>query len=189
MLDKLASLLLPLPSNVVEPVLGLAIEIAREGREGRRIGTLFMVGDSEAVLRRSRPLILDPLAGHPAHTRRVTGPNLRGTVKELAQLDGAFVISDSGIFVAACRYLEAKAPTLRLPFGLGTRHMAAAAMSQVTGSIGVVVSETATVRVFRRGVLLAEISCSPKPRLQKLESGEAFTPAAPSRGASLQSNT
>src|SRR5919112_2934534 len=30
----------------------LAVEIAREGRGGRKIGTLFVVGDSEAVLRR-----------------------------------------------------------------------------------------------------------------------------------------
>ena len=42
----------------------LAVEIAREGREGRKIGTLFAVGDHEEVLARSRPLILDPLAGH-----------------------------------------------------------------------------------------------------------------------------
>lgn len=43
-------------------MIELAVEIAREGREGRRIGTLFTFGDADAVLRRSRPLILDPLA-------------------------------------------------------------------------------------------------------------------------------
>jgi hypothetical protein len=67
------------------------------------------MGDSEVVLQHSRPLILDPLAGHPESARRVTDANLRGTVKDLAQLDGAFVISESGIFVAACRYLDANA--------------------------------------------------------------------------------
>src|ERR687895_1770233 len=41
--------------------VNLAVEIAREGREGRKIGTLFAVGDSEAVLKHSRPMILDPL--------------------------------------------------------------------------------------------------------------------------------
>src|SRR5688572_13528193 len=46
----------------LEPVIELAVEIAREGREGRRIGTLFTFGDADAVLARSRPLILDPLA-------------------------------------------------------------------------------------------------------------------------------
>jgi DNA integrity scanning protein DisA with diadenylate cyclase activity len=48
----------------LEPVIELAVEIAREGREGRRIGTLFTFGDANAVMERSRPLILDPLAGH-----------------------------------------------------------------------------------------------------------------------------
>jgi DNA integrity scanning protein DisA with diadenylate cyclase activity len=86
MLDRLAPLFLPLDWNVVEPTIELAIEIAREGREGRRIGTILMVGDSETVLQHSRPLILDPLAGHPEQARHVTDHNLRGTIKELAQL-------------------------------------------------------------------------------------------------------
>ena len=51
--------------EIVESLIGLAVEIAREGREGRRIGTLFTLGDEEAVLAKSRALILDPLQGHP----------------------------------------------------------------------------------------------------------------------------
>src|SRR5712675_1180864 len=93
--------------DVLEPLIELAVEIAREGREGRRIGTLFTLGDEAAVLARSRALILNPLEGHPEEVRRVTDRNLRGTIKELAQLDGAFVVSAAGIFIAACRYLDA----------------------------------------------------------------------------------
>jgi len=93
----------------LEPTLELAVEIAREGREGRRIGTLFTFGDADAVLARSRPLILDPLAGQPEQSRQIRDPNLRGTIKELAQLDGAFVVSDQGIVLSACRYLDAMA--------------------------------------------------------------------------------
>ena len=92
-----------------EPTIELAVEIAREGREGRRIGTLFTFGDADAVLARSRPLILDPLAGQPEQSRQIRDPNLRGTIKELAQLDGAFVVSDQGIVLSACRYLDAMA--------------------------------------------------------------------------------
>src|SRR5579872_6583666 len=92
-------------SEVLESLIELAVEIAREGREGRRIGTLFTLGDEETVLEKSRALILDPLAGHPESARQLGDPNLRGTIKELAQLDGAFVVSSSGVFVAACRYL------------------------------------------------------------------------------------
>ena len=80
------------PRKVLDTVLELAIEIAREGREGRRIGTLFTIGFADLVMNHSRPLILDPLAMHLAEARPVTDPNLRGTIKELAQLDGAFII-------------------------------------------------------------------------------------------------
>jgi diadenylate cyclase len=58
--------------EVLESLIGLAVEIAREGREGRRVGTLFTFGDEGAVLARSRSLILDPLSGHPDPSRRVT---------------------------------------------------------------------------------------------------------------------
>jgi DNA integrity scanning protein DisA with diadenylate cyclase activity len=46
--------------DVLESLIELAVEIAREGREGRRVGTLFTLGDEMAVLAKSRPLILDP---------------------------------------------------------------------------------------------------------------------------------
>jgi DNA integrity scanning protein DisA with diadenylate cyclase activity len=141
----------------LEPVIELAVEIAREGREGRRIGTLFTFGDADAVLARSRPLILDPLAGHSNESRNVRDLNLRGTVKELAQLDGAFVISNNGFVVSACRYLDAMASDVVLPFGLGSRHVAGASISAVTDAVAIVVSESAMVRVFDSGGLIAEI--------------------------------
>ncbi|MEO8131177.1 MAG: diadenylate cyclase [Bryobacteraceae bacterium] len=145
-------------AEVLEPLIELAVQIAREGREGRRIGTLFMLGDHEAVLARSRALILDPLHGHPESARLITNPDLRGTIKELAQLDGGFVVSDKGVFVAACRYLDAAgANDIDVYLGLGTRHLAAAKMSAVTRSLGIVVSQSATVRIFCHGKLTAEI--------------------------------
>lgn len=98
-------------------VADVAIEIAREGREGRRIGTLFTVGAESEVLRRSRCLILDPLAGHPAAKRSIHDPDLRETVKELAQLDGGFVISRDGTVLSACRYFEATLPQHKQPLG------------------------------------------------------------------------
>jgi diadenylate cyclase len=69
---------------VLESALELALEIAREGREGRRIGTLFTVGKVDAVLAASRALILDLLAGHtparhtsPIPTSAARSRNLR----------------------------------------------------------------------------------------------------------------
>ena len=157
MFNTICALVRSCKREVLEPTIELAVEIAREGREGRRIGTLFTVGDAEAVLMRSRPLILDPLAGHPAEAKRIANPDLRGTIKELAQLDGAFVISDEGVVVSACRYLDALASDVSLPFGMGSRHVAGASISQVTNATAVVVSESSMVRVFELGRLIAEI--------------------------------
>ncbi|MGI8911636.1 MAG: DNA integrity scanning protein DisA nucleotide-binding domain protein [Rubrobacteraceae bacterium] len=157
MLEEICSDARGVDAKVLEAVVVLAVEIAREGREGRKIGTLFVVGDSEEVMRRSRPLILDPLAPHPESARGVFGPDARETVKELAQLDGAFVVSGSGIFVSATRYMDAVSHDLKVPLGLGGRHMAAASITKTTGAVAVVVSESSMVRVFDDGALVAEI--------------------------------
>jgi len=135
---------------VLESVLELALEIAREGREGRRIGTLFTLGKADAVLAASRALILDPLAGHAPARRHITDPDLRGTMKELAQLDGAFVISEDGTVVAACRYLDASVE-------ITARHLAAASISQRIGAVAIVVSESGVVRVFHAGQIEATL--------------------------------
>jgi diadenylate cyclase len=158
MFDRVCAQASPCRREVLEPTIELAVEIAREGREGRRVGTLFTVGDERGVLEHSRPLILDPLAGHPDEVKHITDPNMRGTLKELAQLDGAFVISDVGVVVSACRYLDATtADPIELPLGLGSRHFAAASISKKTEAIAVVVSESAMIRVFDDGALIAEV--------------------------------
>ena len=143
--------------EVLQALIELAVEIAREGREGRRIGTLFTLGDEQAVLAKSRSLILDPLVGHPESLRHVSNPNLRGTIKELAQLDGAFVVSHAGVVLSACRYLDAFASQVDVPLGLGSRHLAAANMSAVTKAVAIVVSESSVVRLFCHGKLVGEI--------------------------------
>ena len=143
--------------DVLEPLINLAVEIAREGREGKRIGTLFTLGDENEVLARSRPLILDPLLGHPESSRHITNLNLRGTIKELAQLDGGFIVSHDGIVLSACRYLDAVAAEVDVPLGLGSRHIAAANMSAVTKAVAIVVSESSVVRLFCHGHLIGEI--------------------------------
>ena len=144
-------------ADAIEQVALIALELAREGREGRKIGTLFTIGDHEAVLARSRPMILDPLKGHPDDHKRIEDPNVRETLKELAQLDGAFVVSDRGVAVAACRYLSASAEGIELPLGLGSRHMAAASISRGTRCVTVALSESSMVRIFDRGELVTEI--------------------------------
>jgi diadenylate cyclase len=138
-------------------VTDLAIEIAREGREGRKIGTIFTIGADTEVLRRSRCLILDPLAGHPPARRHIEDPDVRETVKELAQLDGGFIIDGTGTVLSACRYFESTLSRNQQPLGLGTRHLAAASISAATGAIAVVVSESSIVRIYADGILSNEI--------------------------------
>ena len=143
--------------EILESLIELAVEIAREGREGRRIGTLFTLGDEAEVMAKSRSLILNPLEGHPESVRNIADPDLRGTIKELAQLDGAFVVSSTGVAIAACRYLDAAASPIEIPLGLGSRHIAAAHISSATRAIGIVVSESSVVRLFCHGSLIGEI--------------------------------
>jgi DNA integrity scanning protein DisA with diadenylate cyclase activity len=143
--------------DVLRELLDLAIEIAREGREGRRIGTLFTLGEADRVLAQSHPLIHDPLAGHVPDGTSVFDENARGTIKELAQLDGAFVVSADGVVCSACRYLDTTAEGIELRLGLGTRHLAAASVSKRLGVVAIVVSESAVVRVFCQGSLIAEL--------------------------------
>jgi DNA integrity scanning protein DisA with diadenylate cyclase activity len=156
-LDDIALDAATAPVSVLRSVTELAIEIAREGREGRRVGTLFTAGAEDEVLQHSRCLILDPLAGHPEASRRIDDASLRETVKELAQLDGGFVVGAGGAVVSACRYFEASLPAHDQPLGLGTRHLAAASISAATGAIAIVVSESSVVRVYSGGSLLTEI--------------------------------
>jgi diadenylate cyclase len=144
--------------RTLESVVHLAVELAREGREGRKVGTLFVIGDVDSVLEQSRSLLLDPLYGHSEDLLHVERPDFRETVKELAQLDGAFVVRDDGTFVSAGRYVDVEvgAPENFLP-GLGTRHAAAASVSRQTNAIAVVVSQSSVVRVFANGEVRAEI--------------------------------
>jgi hypothetical protein len=157
LLDEVCSERRGVNNMTLRRVVNLAVEIAREGREGRKIGTLFVVSDSEVVLKYSRPMILDPLHGHPHESKRIDDPDMRETIKELAQLDGAFVVSDEGVVLSAARYIDAVSNHLELPLGLGSRHVAAASVSSRTDAVAVVVSESSTVRMFDDGELVAEI--------------------------------
>ena len=143
--------------EVLVQTISLAVEIAREGREGRKIGTLFVVGDSGEVMKNSKPLILDPLQGHADEDKHIDDPNVRESLKELAQLDGAFVVSNAGVVLSGARYIDANSDDLNVPLGLGSRHMAAASVSNYTDAVAVAVSESSMVRMFDDGDLISEI--------------------------------
>ena len=141
-------------ADVLELVLEIAVDLARQ----HDAGALFVVGDEQEVLVRSTPLILDPLQQYPKQMKDLRDTNVQGTIKELAKMDGAFVISSDGYVLSATRYIDTSARSIDLPLGLGSRHMAAASISRETGAIGVAVSERdGVVRIFSGGELVAEL--------------------------------
>jgi DNA integrity scanning protein DisA with diadenylate cyclase activity len=147
--------------EVFERVLALATQLAVEGREGRPVGTLFVVGDSERVLAQSRSLVLNPFQGHPEAARNVLDPAVEETVKEFAALDGAFVVRDDGVVLSAGTQLLPSARHPRLPGGLGTRHAAAAGITASTEALAVCVSQsTGAVTVFKSGNIVTSL---PRP--------------------------
>jgi len=123
-----------------------------------RKGTLFVVGDEEKVLEKSKPLILDPLAPYPKKIKDIREADIQGTIKELAKLDGAFVVSGDGYVLSAARHIEVSSRNIDLSMGFGSRHMAAASISKETDAVAVVVSDNdEVVRVFDDGELVGEI--------------------------------
>ncbi len=157
----------PLPADVTpavfERLLTLAGELGLEGREGRSVGTLFVLGDSDRVLAQSHQLVINPFHGYPEDERNVLDPRLEETVKEFSAIDGAFIIRGDGVILSSGRYLAPRDKLDEpLPQGLGTRHEAAAGITMATGAIALCVSQsTGTISIFKRGRLITDI---PKPR-------------------------
>jgi len=147
------------PLETLKAVVDVAVEIGREGREGKAVGSLIVVGDARNVLARTRPLGFDPFKGYLRKERNVRDGKVREAIKEIAQMDGAFVVARDGTVEAACRIVDAPNVGLSLPKGLGTRHWAAAAITKATNALAVVVSQsTGTVRLFQEGEILLRIA-------------------------------
>ncbi len=148
-----------IPSEVFEAVLNIAVELASQGREGKPVGTTFVIGDHEKVMQFSRQMIFNPFRGYPEEECNLLNPQLRETLKEFSVLDGAFVIREDGAVMCAGRHLSAALnSTVDLPRGLGSRHVAAAGITSVTEAVAIVISEsTGAVRIFKDGSTFMEI--------------------------------
>jgi DNA integrity scanning protein DisA with diadenylate cyclase activity len=134
------------------------MEIGAEGYEGHAVGTIVVVGDSTAVMERSRQLTLNPFQGISEAERNSLDPPIRDAVKTFSALDGAFIIREDGVALAAGRYLLTMSRDVKLPMGLGARHSAAASMTAESKAIAITVSQTTgTVRVFKEGEIVMEL--------------------------------
>jgi len=152
-------------AEVFQTVLNLAIEFADKGREGKPVGTIFVVGDEEHVMQLSRQLIINPFKGYEEDERNIVNPAMKETIREFSAMDGAFVISGDGIVLTAGRYLSAASDDTELPRGLGSRHVAAAGITALTKSIAFVISESSgDVRIFKDGKIVMEVEKTPTKR-------------------------
>jgi diadenylate cyclase len=155
------------PAQLLEAVIGIASSIAQEGYEGRPYGAIFVLGDSTAVMEKSRQLTINPFQGYSENDRNVLDPMIRESVKCFAILDGATVIREDGVVLASGRFLDT-GEGLDLGLGLGTRHQAAAAITQTTGALALVVAQTSgVVRVFKEGRIRLEI----QPAFRRMNRG------------------
>lgn len=134
-------------------LLEIALQLAAEGREGKPVGTILVLSGDDSLDRYSRQLILNPLKGHRKKTRNIHDPDFLESVRELSALDGAFIIASNGVVERAGAYLDAPVTkTVTVPPGLGSRHVAAAALTANTDATAIVISESSgTITVFCLG--------------------------------------
>jgi len=155
---------LPVISEIVRPevfetVLNLALDLSIEGKEGRKpVGTIFVLGKHEDVLKFSHPMVINPFQGYPEEERNILDYRLKETVKEFSSIDGAFIFREDGVILAAGRHLDASGENIEIPLGLGSRHRAAAGITSLTDALAIVISEeTGGVRIFHHGKIFMEI--------------------------------
>ncbi len=140
-------------SQVFVRLIEIALKFSAEGREGKPVGTVFLLGDSDELERLARPLILNPCAGHPQKHRSIHDDDFVETMRELSALDGAFLINQQGVVEGAGMYLDAPvSKKVKVRKGLGSRHLAAAAATARSKSLAIVISESSgTVTVYSSG--------------------------------------
>jgi diadenylate cyclase len=175
------------PLETLRAVVDLATEIGREGREGKPVGTMFVVGDTARVLKMSHSLNYNSFRGYSSKERDIRDKRVREQIKDIAQMEGAILIRRDGIAVACCMYIDAPAEGITLSKGLGTRHWAAAAITKVTKAIAVAVSQSSgTVRIFQDGKVALHIEPFARPMIWqhfKIDDGDTEgTPVTPAVG-------
>ncbi len=141
--------------EVIERVIDIATELSVEGREGKPVGCIFVVGEIEKVRPFIKQMILNPFHGYSPEDRNVLNPFMDETVKEFSIIDGAFVIDGSGVLESAGSLIHTTDFNLQLPGGLGARHAAGYAISLAADCIALVVSSSSgQLSMFRRGKMV-----------------------------------
>lgn len=152
--------------DVLEAAIAVSCKIGLAAQCGKRIGAIFVLGDSLKVIEASKQLVPNPFHGHDEETRQLTNPAIHEALIELAKLDGAFIVRGDGLIQTMGAFLTSSSVEIDLPPGLGARHASAAAVTQQTAATAVVVSATdGRVRAFSRGKLVLKMDPDISPTL------------------------
>ncbi len=152
--------------EVFQSVLNLALELAHRGREGKPVGTIFVLGDEDQVMQLSKQMVINPFRGYEDEESNILNPDLKETIREFSAIDGAFILASDGRVLSTGRYLNAASDEDSVPRGLGSRHMAAGGITALTNAIAIVIAESSgDVRIFKGGKIIMEIEKSPSPKM------------------------
>jgi diadenylate cyclase len=133
-------------------LISIAMRFAREGREGKSIGTTFIMSSPEDVAPYTWQLIFNPCAGYPEHLRNIFRDDFVETMRELSALDGAFLINPSGEVRSSAVFIATQGQTNEMESGKGARHHSACALTSHTPAIAIVLSESSgEVTIYQAG--------------------------------------
>ncbi len=141
-----------------ETIVTIAMELAKEGREGRKIGSAFIIGNETDLKPYCRQMIFNPFQGYPMEQRKIQDPALKETVKEFSLLDGVFTVSRDGTILSAGTYIDIDTADVEIPVGFGTKHRCCAAISKAKDVIAVVLSESGVIRIMKSGKIIARLN-------------------------------
>ena len=141
-------------------LLDIAVSLAKQGREGKKIGTIFVLGNSSEYGKYLKQLVLNPFKGHGKTKRYIHDGELLETIREYSSLDGAFVIDNDGYLERAGVLINAPSSAkVKMQKGYGTRHAAAANLTALSRALCITISESSSVvTIFFNGSAVLQLS-------------------------------
>lgn len=141
--------------DVYETVISVSKDIAK-----KREGALFIIASPDKI-KRSYKLLFPQI--HKKFYINTKGSSK--IIEQLAKLDGAIIISDSGLFLAYGAKITKSKPV----HGHGTKHAAANGItSYLKDSTAILVSEEENlIKVFQRGKIILEMDSYENPKALK----------------------
>lgn len=137
-----------------EKVYNFILEIAKNLAEQKK-GALFVVAPKEKFRNTHDCLYPQLISNHS-----ILDKGAKELVQKLAELDGAFLISDAGELIAYGARIKRSIPLK----GYGTKHAAATGItSEIKNSTAILVSEeTNWIKIFKSGQIVVEMDSTKK---------------------------